>query len=364
MSTTVGTTGAAIQKKIQEKADEASTTAPGDDWGGFFASIGRGLLVFAVFSILGVNIGYIMKRQGGGMVGKVPVDEKVAPYGAVPDNTVMTREEMGTIRAYMKKEDEAMAPARAAAAAAAKDVAEVGEALRGGSNGLSQEVNPPLSIAYLGAKGGLIQQSWAYKEAKNPGSLHWILWEWFRNSAAFSWLNSRAALKSTMTTLNESMGEWGVLTLSYVLMTFWPVALLLLLGLLATPYFISLAGVLMTTFTKWTSYWQLAVNLILTFMLQGITLVPPIYATGEVLALLRYLALPVTHNVFVGGVERNNLWHQLKANYMTVWFFLFLSISISAIGNLSTATSSIINIVIVLVYFIMWVNYRLANKGK
>lgn len=343
-----------IQKKIQQKEQQASVTNPGDDWGGFFASLGRSLLMFSVFSILGVNIGYIMKRQNA--EAKLPVDENVAPYGPAPDSTnTLTADEMKTITGS------AVYKAATTATQMKQDVAEVGEALRGGSNGVPS-TNPPLSIAYLGAKGGLIQQSWVYKEAKNPGSLSWILWEWFRNSAKFSWITGRSAVKSTMETLKEMMSETGVLSTMYVLMMFWYIPVLILMGILVASYIIGLGGVLMTTLTKWSSYWQLFINLILTFMLQGMTIVPSFYATGEILALIRYLVMPITHTVMVGGVEKNNFWHQIRSNYMVVWFFLFAMIITSAFSTLSNVTSGGITTGIVIIYLIMLINNRLAAR--
>ena len=349
--------GSSVQKKIQQKEQQASVTNPGDDWGGFFASLGKGLLMFSVFSILGVNIGYIMKRQNA--EAKLPVNENLAPYGPMPDSSnTLTADEMKMI---IESTDYKQATNAIQMSSEMRDVAEAGEALRGGGN-RTLPSNPPLSIAYLGAKGGLIQQSWVYKEAKNPGSLSWILWEWFRNSAKFSWVTGRSAVKSTMETLKEMMNETGVLTTMYIFMLFWYVPVLILMGILVASYLIGLGGVLMTTLTKWSSYWQLFINIVLTFMLQGMTIVPSFYATGEILALIRYLVMPITHTVMVGGVEKNNFWHQIRSNYMVVWFFLFAMIVTSAFTSLSAVTSGGISTAVGIIYLIMLIQNRLASR--
>lgn len=350
-----------IEKKVQEKASNSGQQS-GDNWGGFFSSLGVNLLTFVVITILGINVGYIMKRQED--IAKVPVDENAPPYQE-GSTTAAHSPLMGSGRG---NDDEA-------------ELNEVAKTLMGGGKGKSSSSsssnyhrkhrnqvgggasNIPLSIAYLGSKTGQISQSWTYKEAKNSGSLSWMLWEWFRNSASFSWMNSRGALKSAMNTLNESANEFGVLTAFYVLMLLWPLGLLVLFGVIAVPYLISLAGVLMTTFTKWTSIWQLGLNLILTFMLQGITLVPPLYATGEILALIRYLTLPIMHTVMVGGSEQNQLWHQLKENYMIVWLFIFVNIGLTANSNLSGMTTGIMSVVMGVIYLIMLIQNRLAARS-
>lgn len=336
-----------IQKKIQEKSTQSTLTNPGDDWGAFFASLGWSLFTFLIFTILGVNIGYIMKRQAVGSEGHLPTNEAAVPYGSAPLSATSAETEDDTTAAAK----ELLGGSKKTATATMKQ--------RGGSVGGGS--NSPLSVAYLGATSGQLQQSWVYKEAKNPGSLQWIIWEWFRNSAKFSWINTRGALKSVMSTLNYSMNETGVLTTAYVLMILWPLAAIAAFAVLAVPYLVSLGGVLMTTFTKWTTFWQLAVNLLLTFVAQGISFVPPLYSLGEILALVRYLVMPITHTISVGGAQHNYFWHQLKNNYMIVWMFAFLSICISAVGSLSTTSSAVICGVSFMIYLIMFIQSRVAK---